>query len=144
VRIFINVGSRDNATPRDIVGAITGEAGISSDKIGKIDLRDTHSLVEIAPDAAERVVNALGGVVIRGRRVNARLDQAGGERRESRPRERGGGAGSFGRPRGERPERGERGERGEGRRRDERGDRPRYGPRGGRPDRDDRGPRPRG
>jgi hypothetical protein len=43
---------------------------------GRIEVRETHSLVEVAPAVAEEAVKRLGGVSIRGRRVTARVDRA--------------------------------------------------------------------
>nr|MCU0627438.1 DbpA RNA binding domain-containing protein [Gemmatimonadaceae bacterium] len=127
--VWINVGERDGATPSSLVGAITGESGLDRGVIGAIDLRDTHTLVEIAADQAERVVKAITGSVIRGRDVSARIDQVGG-RIERAPRA-GGRGGDRGAPRG-RPSFG---------RRDEGG----APPRGGRPfARRDDGDAPRG
>jgi len=158
-KLFINVGERDGARKGDFVGAITGEAGISAEQIGNIDLRDSHSIVEVLSDVAEKVITALNGSTIRGRQVLAREDRGPTERpeREShggfRGGERSGGFGGGGRggpprggkfggpPRGDRFERGargegfDRGERGERVNRGERGDR------GGRFERDDRGDR---
>jgi ATP-dependent RNA helicase DeaD len=74
-RLFINVGAMDNARPGDLVGAITNEARITSAQIGKIDIRENHSLVEVAADVAEGVVAKLTGSTVRGRRVVARVDQ---------------------------------------------------------------------
>ncbi|MDQ3697846.1 MAG: DbpA RNA binding domain-containing protein, partial [Gemmatimonadota bacterium] len=125
VRLFLAVGSRDGATSRDIVGGIANEAEIASDKIGKIEMRDTHTIVEIARESADHVVKALKGTMIRGRLIAARLE------REAAPRERGegtqqrerGGRPPIDRPRGDRP----RGDR-------PRGDRERFDrPRGERP-----------
>lgn len=79
-RLFINVGAMDNARPGDLVGAITNEARITSAQIGKIDVRENHSLVEVAADVAEGVVAKLTGSTIRGRRVVARVDQERGGR----------------------------------------------------------------
>lgn len=123
-RLYLNVGAMDNARPGDLVGAITGEAGITSTQIGKIDIRENHTIVEVAADAAESVVSKLTGTLIRGRRVVARLDQERpGGGRAGAPRGRAGG-----RPgdRGVRHERGDRGERGN---RSDRGDRADRGPR---------------
>ena len=74
-RIFVNVGAMDNARPGDLVGAITNEAHITSAQVGKIDIRENHSLVEIATDVADSVISKLTGSSIRGRRVVARVDQ---------------------------------------------------------------------
>jgi ATP-dependent RNA helicase DeaD len=74
VRIHVSVGKKDRAAAKDIVGALIREAGLSKDDIGRIDVRDTFSLVEVAGSAAERAVARLSGMMIRGRRVNARID----------------------------------------------------------------------
>lgn len=79
-RLFINVGAMDNARPGDLVGAITNEAHITSAQIGKIDIRENHSLVEVSADVAEGVVAKMTGSTVRGRRVVARVDQERGAR----------------------------------------------------------------
>ena len=120
-RIFVGAGTRDRVGPGDLVGAITGEAGVTRESIGKIDLRENHALVEIATADAERVAGALTGTMLRGRRLIARLDKGReGAGRGDRPDrgDRGGRAGF----RGDRAERGDRGPRARGER-GERGDR---------------------
>lgn len=76
-RLFLSVGERDGAKRGDLVGAITGEADITGAQIGKIDLRDTYALVDIASPVADHVVERLTGISIRGRRVTARQDRGG-------------------------------------------------------------------
>jgi ATP-dependent RNA helicase DeaD len=127
--LFVNLGERDGVRAQELVAAVTSSAGIPGSQIGKVEVRDTHSIVEVAAPVAELVAGKLTGSVVRGRRVQARVDQP----REAR------GARS-GPPRGDRGERGDRGasrgpraERGE---RGDRGDRPgRPGPRAGGPPR---------
>jgi hypothetical protein len=75
VRIFATVGRKDNASAKDLVGALIKEVGLQKGQIGKIDVRDTFSLVDVAADAAEQAVRRLTGVTIRGRRVSARPDR---------------------------------------------------------------------
>jgi ATP-dependent RNA helicase DeaD len=77
--IYINVGSRDGAQKGDFVGAIAGESGISSDQIGRINLRETFTIVEIATGAVEQVLAAINGKTIRGRIIAARPDRMGDE-----------------------------------------------------------------
>jgi len=86
VRIFVNVGGRDGAGPGDLVGAITGEAAIEGSQLGKIELRDTFSLVEVSREVAETVVEKLTGTSLKGRRVEARIDQGPRERSDRPPR----------------------------------------------------------
>ncbi len=99
-RLFLGVGERDGARRGDLVGAITGEAEIAGSQIGKIEMHDTYSLVDIATPVADKVVERLTGVSIRGRRVTARLDRGGGgggrsgraDARRGAPRRDGGGS----------------------------------------------------
>jgi ATP-dependent RNA helicase DeaD len=110
-RLFVNAGKADGMTPRDLVGSIANESGISSDQIGKIELRDTHSIVEISTPVAEQVASKMNGITVRGKRLTMRVDN-------DRPSSR-----------GDRGERGERGERSSSPRfeRSERGSRPERG-----------------
>ena len=101
VRIFVSIGKTDGVSPGDLVGGITAESGISSTKIGKIEIRERHALVEIASDVVEGVVGSVTGIMIRGRRIIAKIDSGiardadrGGREsgRDSRPRSRDAGA----------------------------------------------------
>ncbi len=85
-KLFINVGERDGAKKGDFVGAITGEAGVSAEQIGTIDLRDSHSIVEVLSDVAEKVIAALNGSTIRNRHVLAREDRGPTERADGETR----------------------------------------------------------
>jgi ATP-dependent RNA helicase DeaD len=105
-RLFMTVGERDDVRPADLVGAIANQAGLTSSSIGKVDIRESHSLVEVASDSADAVIERLNGTTIRGRRVIARRDD---ESRRQRPSDRPGsdrprgGRPSGGRPSGGRP-----------------------------------------
>lgn len=102
-KLFVNLGTKDRARASDLVGALANELGIAREQIGKIDMRETFTLMEIGEAIAEEVAQRLSGITIKGRRIAARLDQERGERPERE--ERG--------PRGPRPDRGDRGDRGE-------------------------------
>ena len=75
VRVFVGLGKKDRASAKDLVGALIREAGVPKDDIGRIDVRETFSLVEVAAGAADRAVRGLTGTTIRGRRVIARFDR---------------------------------------------------------------------
>ena len=104
-RLFVNAGKADCMTPRDLVGSIANESGISSDQIGKIELRDTHSIVEISTPVAEAVANKMNGITVRGKRLTMRVDND----KPSTRSDRGERSSS---PRFERSERSERSDRG--------------------------------
>jgi ATP-dependent RNA helicase DeaD len=107
VRLFVNVGARDSARPGDLVGAITNQGGITSDDVGKVEVRESHSIVEVSPEVADGVIERVTGTTIRGRRAIVRRD----EQRAPRDADRG----PRGADRGARG--GDRGERGAGPRR---------------------------
>lgn len=74
-KVFVTVGRKDRASAKDLVGALIKEVGLQKGQIGKIDVRESFSLVDVASDAAEQAVRRLTGVTIRGRRVTARPDR---------------------------------------------------------------------
>lgn len=70
IRLFVSVGRKDRVQPRDIVGAIAGEAGIPGRVIGSIDIFDAYSFVDVPERDARRVVEAMSGNTIKGKPVN--------------------------------------------------------------------------
>ena len=74
-RIFIGVGRTAGVRPQDLVGAITGEAGIRGKDIGQIEIADRFSLVEVGNDVADDVINALRGTTIRGKKMTVRRER---------------------------------------------------------------------
>ncbi len=72
-RLYFGVGRRDGVRPADLVGAITGETSVTGDRIGRIEIRDTHSAVEVAASVADRVIKGLATATIRGRPANVRV-----------------------------------------------------------------------
>jgi len=65
----ISVGKEENIRPADLVGAIAGEAQISSSLIGAIKIHDDYSLVEVPEELSEQVIEALRRTKIRGHKV---------------------------------------------------------------------------
>src|SRR5439155_16359174 len=61
VKVFVGLGKKDRASAKDLVGALIREAGVAKDDIGRIDVRETFSLVEVAAGAADRAVRGLTG-----------------------------------------------------------------------------------
>jgi len=75
VRLFIGAGRKAGIGPGDLVGAITGEAGVTSKTVGAIEIADNFSIVEVSEDVANEVVNAMKGALLRGKKVTVRRDR---------------------------------------------------------------------
>lgn len=99
-KLFLSIGSKDQVGPGDLLGAITGESGISGSQVGRIDIHETYTLLDVQTAQAEKVMKALNGTTIRGRSIRADFDRG---QKKSRPR--GGPRGGRGRgPRTPRPQ----------------------------------------
>jgi ATP-dependent RNA helicase DeaD len=74
-RLFIGAGREAGIRPGDLVGAITGEAGINSRDLGAIEIADRFSLIEVPESRAEDIMDALRATTLRGRKVSVRRDR---------------------------------------------------------------------
>jgi ATP-dependent RNA helicase DeaD len=84
VRLFFSIGTRDNIRAGDLVGAITGEAGITGDQVGKIDIKDTFTVVELSTAVADKVIRTMNGTTMRGRSLRVDYDRKGAAGREEK------------------------------------------------------------
>jgi ATP-dependent RNA helicase DeaD len=75
IRLFVGAGRRAGIRPGDLVGAITGEAGIQSRSIGAIEINDGFSLVEVPEALADDVIEALRATKLRGLKVTVRRER---------------------------------------------------------------------
>ena len=74
-KVFFSVGRKAGVTPGDLVGAITGEAGLKGRDIGTISVHELFSVVDVPSDKARKVVKAMNHCTIRGRKTTVRLDR---------------------------------------------------------------------
>jgi hypothetical protein len=63
------------------LGAFANQGGAEGSDVGRIDVRESHSIVEVSESVADSVIERVTGTPIRGRRAIVRRD-------EERPRER--------------------------------------------------------
>lgn len=68
-RLYVNVGSAKGASQRHILSAVIDEAGIPKKMVGKIDIYDKFTFVEVPEDMADQVVDGLTDKRIKGSRV---------------------------------------------------------------------------
>ncbi|MFZ9036664.1 MAG: DEAD/DEAH box helicase [Gammaproteobacteria bacterium] len=72
-RFRIEVGHDHKVKPGNIVGAIANEADIDSKYIGRIDIFDDHSLVDLPEGMPKELLNQLKQVRVAGQRLNILL-----------------------------------------------------------------------
>jgi ATP-dependent RNA helicase DeaD len=75
VRLFVGAGRKAGIRPGDLVGAITGEAGVTSQSVGAIEIADNFSLVEVPASLVDEIIGALRATMIRGKKVNVRRER---------------------------------------------------------------------
>ena len=69
VRLFMTVGRKDQINAADIVKSIASEAKIPFHKIGKIDVYDKFTFVEIPAEFSDKVIRSVNDMVMKGKRV---------------------------------------------------------------------------
>ena len=72
VTLRIDAGKTDKLRPGDIVGALTGDAGLPVAAVGKIDVFPTRSYVAIARAHADKALSQLQAGKIKGRKFRVR------------------------------------------------------------------------
>ena len=78
----IEVGSTHGIKPSNVVGAIANEAGIEGVHIGRVDIREDHSYVDLPEGMPKQIFKLLRGVLVAGREL--RISKA-GEKEPQRP-----------------------------------------------------------
>ncbi len=67
VKLFLNLGKKDDIKVKDIVGSIAGNTAISGKDIGNIKLLESFSFVEVPPEYVEEVIRKMNGNKIKGK-----------------------------------------------------------------------------
>jgi len=75
-RLFVGLGREAGIRPGDLVGAITGETGLTGRDIGAIEIHQRFALVEVPAPAADEVIRSLKATMIKGRKATVRRDNA--------------------------------------------------------------------
>jgi ATP-dependent RNA helicase DeaD len=70
----IEVGKRHRVEPRQIVGALANEGGLSREDFGHIDIRPDFSIVELPADLPRDVLDRLAGTRISGQLIGLKPD----------------------------------------------------------------------
>ena len=72
VTLTIDGGRKNKVRPGDILGALTGDAGIPGDQVGKINISDFRAYVAVKKDSARKALSRLEQGKIKGRHYKVR------------------------------------------------------------------------
>jgi len=86
-RFRIEVGALHGAQPSNIVGAIANEAGLDGEYIGRIDINDEYSTVDLPEGMPQKIFRALKKVWVAGRQLNISRETE--SHKEQLPKKRG-------------------------------------------------------
>ena len=85
-RYRIEVGNNHKVRPANIVGAIANEAGLDSQHIGRIDIRDDHSIVDLPAGMPKDVFNTLKKAWVSGKQLQISLANNSSDSKGDRPK----------------------------------------------------------
>ena len=68
----LSIGRKMGVSPKQILGAVTGESGAKGSEIGAIHIGDTHTTVEIPFTKRLEIINSVNGTKIKGKKVSAK------------------------------------------------------------------------
>ena len=72
VRCRTALGARDGIAAKNLLGAILNEGGLARDAIGRIQVRDSFSLVELPEDGLEKLLSKLKDTRVAGKQLKLR------------------------------------------------------------------------
>lgn len=75
--LYVNVGRRDELKASELGRLLRDRAGLKRREIGRIRVRDEHSLVDVPQERAKDVIDSMAGATLRNRELE--IDLAGGD-----------------------------------------------------------------
>jgi len=79
-RLFVNLGTKDGFYKASFLQFILDMSDLKKEVLGKVDMKEMNSWIEIEPAAASRMIRAIDGKKFRGRKI--RMNDAEGDRRK--------------------------------------------------------------
>ena len=79
-RLFVNLGTKDGFYKASFLQYILDLSDLKKDVLGKIDMRDMNSWIEIESGAAKKMISAIDGKNYKGRRIRMNDADSGGPR----------------------------------------------------------------
>ncbi len=87
----ISVGRTHGVQPKNIVGAMTNEAGIDFKSVGHIKLHDNYSTVELPANLPSDIFESMKNIWVCGQKLDISRDSGGGDNSDSGDRDQSGG-----------------------------------------------------
>ena len=69
----MNIGAAMNISPSDIVNSISGETGLPGKVVGRVDIRERHSFVEVATEHVRAVIAKLNRAQVKGHKSKVKV-----------------------------------------------------------------------
>ncbi|HEX2848435.1 MAG TPA: DEAD/DEAH box helicase [Chitinophagaceae bacterium] len=83
-RLFVNLGTKDGFYKASFLQFILDMSDLRKDVLGRIDMKEMNSWVEVESAAARKMIKAIDGKNFRGRKIRMNDADSGGGRRKSR------------------------------------------------------------
>jgi ATP-dependent RNA helicase DeaD len=73
IRLAFNLGNAHEVTPGDFVGVIAGVTRLSKEVVGRIDILEKQTLVDVSDECADVVLKKLNGIKFKGHRLTVTI-----------------------------------------------------------------------
>jgi len=73
IKMYFNVGKKNNVYPGDLVGAISGESNVPGNVIGNIDIFAKHSFVDVPGKFVNEVIASMNSNRVKGKKVRVKV-----------------------------------------------------------------------
>ncbi len=73
VKLFFSLGKKDKIMAKDVIGSISSNTAVSGSDVGKINILDNFSFVEVPVNYVEEVISGMDGNTIKGKKVNIEI-----------------------------------------------------------------------
>lgn len=83
-RLFVNLGTKDGFYKASFLQFILDMSDLKKDVLGRIDMKEMNSWVEVEASAAKKMIKAIDGKNFRGRKIRMNDADSGGGRRKGR------------------------------------------------------------
>ena len=80
-RLFVNLGTKDGFYKASFLQFVLDMSDLNKDVLGKIDMKEMNSWIEVEPQAARKMIKAIDGKNFRGRRIRMNDAEAGARKK---------------------------------------------------------------